>query len=467
MGRAKAETAQPYALYQGPRIQGFAPDTEAAFQGYRDLAAYGSPTVDQAVGMAGRGAALASSGYAPMMRGVRAVGQGMDTAGMGTGALGQGLQTTQMGLGGIGQGLGAAGAGMGAVNRAMRMAGRGAAPIGEGADMVRAAGMQAMQAGNYNPMFAGTGEWGQAAANKYMSPYIQNVMDVQRRRATQGFTEQQGARDTAAQRAGAFGGSRHGIQNALAQRDFNQQLDDIEAQGLNQAYQGAQQMFTSDQQRALQAALSNQGVDLQAAQLGLQGAQAGIGAGQAMGQLGGQYGQLAGTMGQLGGQYGQLGGTMGQLGGQYGQLGGQMADIGSRYGQLGGTMGQLGGQYGQLGSGMGQLGGTLGQLAGTTGQLGGTQQQLEMDRYRALMGIGGAQQDLGQRGLDIAYNDFANQRDYERNNLNFLSGILRGVPVNPSTQTNTTMTSPPPNTMSQMLGAGIAGAKMADMGRGG
>lgn len=465
MQRSEAESNQPYAMYQGPRIQGFTPDTESAFQGYRNIAAYGNPTVDQAVGLAGTGAGMAASGYAPMMRGVGAVGRGLETAGQGVGALGQGLGTTQMGVGAVGRGLGATGAGLGSVARAMQMAGRGGAPIGEGAEMVRAGAQRAMQAGEYSPLMAGTGEWGQTAANRYMNPYIQSVLDVQRQRAEQRFGEQQGALATAAQRAGAFGGSRQAVQESIARRDLNQQLNEMEAQGLSQAYQGAQQMFTSDQQRALQAALANQGVDLQAAQLGLQGAQAGIGAGQAMGDLGSRYGQLAGTMGQLGGTMGQLGGTMGQLGGQYGQLGGQMGDIGSRYGQLGGTMGQLGGQYGQLGSGMGQLGGTLGQISGTMGQLGGSQQQLYMDRLKALMGVGTAQQELGQRGLDLAEQDFINQRDYERQNIAFQSGILRGIPVSPQSETITR--TPGPNPLSQMLGAGIAGSQLANMGRGG
>ena len=464
MERSEAETNQPYSLYPGQRIQGFTPDTESAFQGYRNLAGYGNPTVDQAVGLTGQSANLAAQGYAPMMLGVGSVAQGMGTAGQGIGALGQGLGTTQMGVGSVGQGLGTTQRGVGAISRAMRMAGRGEAPVAEGASMIREGGLRAMEAGNYSPLYAGTRDWSGRAANRYMNPYIQNVLDTQKERATQRYLEQEGGINTAAQRAGAFGGSRHGIQSGMAQRELNQQLNEMEAQGLSQAYQNAQQMFTSDQARRLQAELANQGVDLQAARLGLEAAQAGTGAGQALAQTGGQYGQLAQIMGQLGGQYGQLGGTMGQLGGQYGQLGGQMGDIGSRYGQLGGTMGQLGGQYGQLGSGIGQLGGTISGIAGSMGQLGGTQQQLYMDRLKALMGVGTAQQELGQRGLETAYQDFINQRDYERNNLAFLSGILRGIPVSPQSEVVTS--APGPNTLSQMLGAGIAGTQLANMGRG-
>lgn len=380
MSRSEAETNQPYTSYPGARIQGFTPDTQSAFQGYRNLAAYGNPTVDQAVGVVGRGANVAAQGLNPMMRGIGSVSQGMSAARMG-----------------------------------MR-------PIAEGRNLVSEGAARAMQAGDYSPLYARTGQWSGRAAERYMNPYVQNVLDTQKRRAAERYAEQAGQLDSAAQKAGAFGGSRQGIQSFLAQREMNQQLNDMEAQGLSQAYQNAQQMFTSDQGRQLQAALANQGVDLQSAQLGLQAGQAGIGAGQAMGQLGSQYGQLAQTMGGLGSQ------------------------------------------YGQLGAGMGQLGGTLGQLGGTMGQLGGTQQQLYMDRLKSLMGVGTAQQELAQRGLDIGYQDFINQRDYERNNLAFLSGILRGVPVSPQSEVITT--SPGPNPLSQMLGAGLAGQQLANMGRG-
>ena len=40
-----------------------------------------------------------------------------------------------------------------------------------------------------------------------------------------------------------------------------------------------------------------------------------------------------------------------------------------------------------------------------------------------------------QAGLDLAYEDFVRQRDMPREDLTFLSSILRGVPVQPSTET--------------------------------
>lgn len=254
----------------------------------------------------------------------------------------------------------------------------GAPTLDTAAQMATQAGGQALQAGSYTPIYAGTQTWPGADVSQYMNPYIDNVLNRLQSRATERYGEQSGMRQTAAERAGAYGGSRQGIQDFLAQRELNQQLGDMEAQQLSQAYQNAQGMFTSDQGRVLQALLANQGVDLQSAQLGLQGA------------------QTAGTM----------------------------SDI--------------------------------------LGRIGTSQQGLTLDRIRALQDAGSQQQGLLQRGLDTSYQDFVNQRDFERQNLNFLSGILHGVPVSPQSEVITT--SPGPNPLSQLLGSGIAVSSLANMG---
>jgi hypothetical protein len=114
-------------------------------------------------------------------------------------------------------------------------------------------------------------------AQEYMSPYIQNVLDIQRREAVRAddiARQQRGAR---AAKAGAFGGARQAIEEAEANRNLQTRMNDIEATGLQRAYEAAQQQFTSDQARALQAGTANQGAGLTvgqqnlAAQLGVQG----------------------------------------------------------------------------------------------------------------------------------------------------------------------------------------------------
>jgi hypothetical protein len=85
--------------------------------------------------------------------------------------------------------------------------------------------------------------------------------------------------------------------------------------------------------------------------------------------------------------------------------------------------------------------------------------ELSFNRAKTLAGVGGALDDKAQTGLDVGYSDFVNQRDYDRNQLNFYSGILRGVPISPQQETTTYQT--PPSQISQLLGLGIGGLGLA------
>lgn len=68
------------------------------------------------------------------------------------------------------------------------------------------------------------------------------------------------------------------------------------------------------------------------------------------------------------------------------------------------------------------------------------------------------QQKQSQAALDLAYQDFANQRDYEKNNVSFMSNLIHGLPAasdqTVSSQVNT-------NPYSQALGLGISGVGLA------
>ena len=58
-----------------------------------------------------------------------------------------------------------------------------------------------------------------------------------------------------------------------------------------------------------------------------------------------------------------------------------------------------------------------------------------------------------QAGLDLAYQDFVRQRDYPREQLQFLSSILRGVPVSPSTEVSQFQAY---NPIKDLLGTGVS-----------
>ena len=126
------------------------------------------------------------------------------------------------------------------------------------------------------------------AVAQYMSPYLQNVVDYQKSQALRDFQIAQPMRQAQAVAKGAFGGSRQAIENAEAQRNLNTQLQGIEAQGAQSAFQNAQaqQQFRAN--------------------LGLQGLQGAASSANQLGQLAGAQQQAdisrLGLQNQLGQQ---------------------------------------------------------------------------------------------------------------------------------------------------------------------
>lgn len=101
-----------------------------------------------------------------------------------------------------------------------------------------------------------------------MSPYMQGVVDVQKREAIRSAQQSQLGANLAAARQGTYGGARQLLAQTERERALGQQLGDIQTRGLEAAYQAAAQ----------------RGQML--GQLGMQGLQAGVTGSQALGQLG-------------------------------------------------------------------------------------------------------------------------------------------------------------------------------------
>jgi hypothetical protein len=119
------------------------------------------------------------------------------------------------------------------------------------------------------------------AMQSYMNPYVQASLQPQLNLLAQQGGIQSAQQQGAATQAGAFGGSRSALANALAQQNSLMAQQQAIGQGYNQAYQNAQQAQQFGANLGLQ---------------GYQGALAGLG----------QANQAAGTLGQLGQtQFGQ------------------------------------------------------------------------------------------------------------------------------------------------------------------
>jgi len=114
-------------------------------------------------------------------------------------------------------------------------------------------------------------------AGTYMSPYMQNVVDIQKREAQRQSGIQGTQQQAQAAQAGAFGGGRDAIMRAERERNLGTRMDDIQAQGLQSAFTAAQNQYNTEQNKNLaninaMAGLGN--TQQQTTQAGLTAAQA-------------------------------------------------------------------------------------------------------------------------------------------------------------------------------------------------
>jgi|TARA_R110002126_G_scaffold142410_2_gene288000 hypothetical protein len=312
--------------------------------------------------------------------------------------LDQGGQAIGQGIGAVGSGLGAIGSALGQLPEAQQgyrdqqQAMLNAQALGQ-AGTQQAQGMTAGADYNFDPN----------SYQDFMNPFMNDVIqqqyqDIQR----QGDIQKQGA-NAQAVGAGAFGGSRQGIQQAEINRNVLDQQARTGSQLRSQGFQQAQ-------------GLAQQAASQQAQQ---QLAQAG------------QFGQQAGQLGQQGMQ-----GAQG-------------------YGQTAAGLGNLAQLTGQLGQSTGALGQTVGQLGQATAGLGQMGQQMGVQDVNSLLGIGGLQQQDAQQDLDVARANSLAQQNLPYQQVGFMSDVFRGVPA--LQQTTSTSTAPPASTTSQMLGLAQAG----------
>lgn len=283
------------------------------------------------------------------------------------------------------------------------------------------------RAGTYDPgtfasqsVTAGDGEYGyslvdtpqtfgQEQAQQYMSPYMDEVIQRAMADVKKNTLEEQVYRNTEAARAGAFGGSRAAVQNQMALGQAQERMADISVEGRQAAFENAQQQFERDRAALMQAGMSNQEASLQAA---LSNAQRNLEA-QQLGEQSRQFGA--------------------ELGEQSRQFGAELREGSRQFGR------NLGLQGLELAS----------QQAGQLSDIRAQQDQQRLDRIKAQLGVGQTIEDYRQQQLDQAYADFVNQRDVERQNLQFLSSILRGVPISANQDVTTTE---PTNPLAGMLG---------------
>jgi len=231
-------------------------------------------------------------------------------------------------------------------------------------------------------------------AENYFNPYQKQVTQGGLKEMNRQADIQRQGNAAQAVSAGAFGGTREGVQRA----EFDRGVQDLMQQKIMQDY-------AQNYQQAQAAAMT--GFEQQ------QGRQ--LAGGQALGQAGLQFGNLGEGIGGL---------TAQQAG----------VDIskGQALGQLGGQMGQLGQQYGALGQ--------------ATQQLGAADTAL-------LAGLGGLERGIEQGQMDAIRTNQTQRAMAPYQQLGFLSDIFKGAP---STQMAlTAQSAPSASPMQSAVGLGV------------
>lgn len=213
-------------------------------------------------------------------------------------------------------------------------------------------------------------------AREYMSPYMQDVVARQQAAAIKSAGEAQLGQNLAAARQGTYGGARQALLQGQREAGLQTTLADIQAKGLQSAFENAQAQFERD--RAAQMGVGSQ--NLQAA-LGVQQ----LGAGQSL----------------------------------QAQLANQAAQQQAAQTRLGAAQG-------------------LGGLAGTFGQLGTQQLAGELDILKTQGAFGDLQRAVQQQQMDAQRNMLMDQAQYGQTQVGQLSNLLRGIPLTSGTQTTTT-----------------------------
>ena len=362
-----------------------------------------------------------------------------------------------------------------------------------------------------------TSGWDVADHDAYMNPYLENVLAAQQARMQDIYDQENAAFQQKVGAAGAFGGSRHAVLEAINHDKYRQQVNETEAKGRYDAYMTGLSAFQTDKARDLQAQMSNQDSDNQAAARAVQASIANQQRDLARAQM-----ALQADMANQNADLNYEGrGLQAALANQQSQqnyldqrfqagLQNQQADIEFEGRNLQAGLANQASENDYLArmlqSGLanqssenawldrnmqaglanqssendylsrmlqsslanqssdnayldralqasGQMAGYADQAAG----LGKLRSQMGYTDAEALRNVGLTQEQLQQAGLDLSYNDFTNQRDYDRQNLAFLSGILRGTPMPVSSEvTNTQYSNPYAQAMG--LGLGLFGA---------
>ena len=128
--------------------------------------------------------------------------------------------------------------------------------------------------------------FGTDQATQYMSPYQQNVTDVQLDEARRQADIRRNQQALGSIKTGTFGGGRQALMASEADRDLARQLGEIQATGSQAAFENAQKQFGADRTAQMAAEQQNLQADMEQRRLGQQGEQFAVGVQKDIGMQG-------------------------------------------------------------------------------------------------------------------------------------------------------------------------------------
>jgi hypothetical protein len=307
-------------------------------------------------------------------------------------------------------------------------------------------------------------------ASQYMSPYMQNVVDVQKQAAIEDARKAQLGANLGAARQGTYGGARQLLAQTEREKALGQQLGQIQATGSQAAYDAAQRQFEAEQARQLEASRTNIGVGLEAAlanqkamqdkaardlesRLRTRELETDVGLKTSLANL--DYENKA----RVENAAAELKASgMNQDDAYRTALANLEKDIENR--RLAEQSRQFGADYGLRGAGVGL------DASRALGSLGETDLASLIKILGAKGAVGEEIRGLDQDKLNLAYQDFLRQREYPMSRLKDYVGLIGGLPsAGEVTMTNTY--SRPGSLSGQLLGLGgnLASAYMMSQAR--
>ena len=268
----------------------------------------------------------------------------------------------------------------------------------------------------YNAAEFTTGKFGNQEAQQYMNPYLQSSLNPQLEAMRREADIQRVARAGKMAQSGAFGGTRHAVEDALGTESLQRQQAQTIGTGYNTAYQQGMAQFNADQARQLQA---QQGTE--------QSRQYGAGQGLSAAQSAAQYGQSAQAAQEQARQSGlsQLLSSA-QSKAQYGQSA-QAAQEQARQFGIGqqASQAQIAAQYGQA-------------AAEATEASRRASSEYGLKSLGEMSRLGETQRGIEGEGIAAEQRQFEEQRDYPAAMLKFQRDMLTGLPLSPQKSTEST-----------------------------